>query len=450
MEVILIKAAQFFLSLSILIVLHELGHFIPAKLFGARVEKFYMFFDWKFSLFKVKFGETEYGIGWLPLGGYVKIAGMIDESMDTDQMKKEPENWEFRSKPAWQRLIILLGGVTVNFILAYVIFIGIMFTWGEKYLPNQNLSDGVWVEDSLALQMGFKTGDKIIDINGNKIERFSQIMPEMIYGGSANVIRENGENVSIEIPNNIAGTLNDKKNKLLFMYRMPFVVGGIPDSSHNAKSGLKSNDIVTAINGEEIKYFDQFSTIADKYRGEQVSLSILRGKEPKIISANISEKGKLGVGISFTNLQDMEKLGYLDLAIHNYSFAEAIPVGINKGNKQIADYLRQLKLIFTPSTGAHKGVGGFMAIANLFPGEWDWEVFWNMTAIISIMLAVLNLLPIPVLDGGHVAFTLWEMISGRKPSDRFLEYAQMIGLILMLALFLYANGLDVERNFFGD
>jgi regulator of sigma E protease len=427
-------------------VLHELGHFIPAKLFGTRVEKFYMFFDYKFSLFKIKKGGTEYGIGWIPLGGYVKIAGMIDESMDTDQMKKEPEDWEFRSKPAWQRLIILIGGVTVNVILAMVIYAGVLFTWGEKYLPNENLTDGVWVKDSLALDMGFQNGDKIHEIGGKKIERFSDILAEMIYGGQVKVIRQSGVSETITIPQNFIETLIDQNKKpLLFLYRMPFVVKEIPSDSPNRDIGLEKNDIIVGVNGQEIKYFDQFESVANNYLGESVKLQVKRGGETLSFDAKLSETGKLGVIWSMSTLKDLEKLGYYKLETREFGLFESIPAGINKGVDQISGYLRQLKLIANPSTGAYKGVGGFASIGNLFPGEWNWEIFWSMTAFLSIMLAVLNLLPIPALDGGHVMFTLWEMITGRKPSDKFMEYAQLVGLVFLLFLFVFANGNDLFK-----
>lgn len=445
---ILIKAAQFFMSLSILVILHEAGHYFAAKYFGARVEKFYLFFDWKFSLLKFRKGETEYGIGWIPLGGYVKISGMIDESMDTDQMANEPQPWEFRSKPAWQRLIILLGGVTVNFLLAIVIYIGIMFVWGEKYLPNENVKDGVWVVDSIATNMGFQNGDKIISINDKKIDRFSGIMPEMIYGGVVNVQRENGERDQIEVPNNFIETLIYKENRQLLMYRMPFIVSKIDEESPNIDIGLKPKDIVTSINGKEVKYFDQFSDIAKEVAGQEVDLGIKRDGKSMILKANISENGKLGVYSGSINLIDLEKLGYYDLEVHKYGFFESIPKGFDEAIKQMSDYLRQLKLIFNPSTGAYKGVGGFMAIGNLFPAEWNWQIFWSMTAMLSIMLGVLNLLPIPALDGGHAMFTIWEMITGKKPNDKFMEYAQMIGILLLLFLFVFANGMDAYKGFF--
>jgi len=445
---ILIKAAQFFMSLSILVILHEAGHYAAAKYFGTRVEKFYLFFDWKFSLFKFRKGETEYGIGWIPLGGYVKISGMIDESMDTDQMANEPQPWEFRSKPAWQRLIILLGGVTVNFLLAMVIYIGIMFVWGEKYLPNENLKDGVWVVDSLATNMGFQNGDKIVSINDNKIERFSGIMPEMIYGGVVQVIRENGEKRNIEVPNNFIETLIDKENRQLFMYRMPFIVSKVVEESQNIDIGLLPKDIIVSLNGDEVKYFDEFSAMAKELAGEEVELGIRRNGNSKTLTANISEDGKLGVLSGSLNLIELEKLGYYQLEVHEYGLLESIPKGINKALKQMSDYFRQLKLIFNPSTGAYKGVGGFASIGNLFPPVWDWQIFWSMTAFLSIMLGVLNLLPIPALDGGHAMFTIYEMLTGKKPNDKFMEHAQLIGILLLLSLFLFANGMDAYKGFF--
>ena len=295
MEVFLIKALQFFLSLSILVVLHELGHFLPAKLFGARVEKFYMFFDYKWSLFKFKKGDTEYGIGWIPLGGYVKISGMVDESMDTDQLKKDPEPWEFRSKPAWQRLIILIGGVTVNNILAMVIYVGIMFVWGEKYLPNENLKGGIWVVDSMATEMGFETGDKILAVNGNKVKRFNGIMAEMLYGGEVTVEHQNGQTETLVIPENFVERLIEEDKKRLFEYRMPFLVGRIPDSSINANSGLQKNDLLISLNGVEFTYFDEFRSVAAEFKNQKVPLVIERDGKQQEINIQVSEKGLIEV-----------------------------------------------------------------------------------------------------------------------------------------------------------
>ncbi len=448
MEETIIKAAQFLLSLSILVVLHELGHFIPAKLFGARVEKFYMFFDWKFSLFKFKRGETEYGIGWIPLGGYVKIAGMVDESMDTEQLKQEPQPWEFRSKPAWQRIIILLGGVTVNVLLAMVIHSMVLFGWGEKYLPNESLTDGMWVTDSLATDMGFRNGDKVIDINGKKIERFSGITGEMLYGGIVNVQHENGSTEGLKIPENFIESLIDNEKKMLFLYRMPFIIGKIPDESQNKESGLMVKDVIVAINGKKYTYFDEYKVALKEFLGQPITLSVMRDGSPTDVMVNINDKGQIGVLNSLLGLEDLQKLGYYQLSTREYGFFESIPAGISKAGDQLSGYVRQLKLIFNPSTGAYKGVGGFAAIGNLFPPVWDWQTFWQLTAFLSIMLAVLNLLPIPALDGGHVMFTLYEMITGRKPNEKFLEYAQMAGIILLLSLFVFANGNDVYKLIF--
>lgn len=442
---ILIKATQFLLSLSILVVLHEMGHFLAAKYFGTRVEKFYLFFDWKFSLFKFKRGNTEYGIGWIPLGGYVKISGMIDESMDTDQMDSEPQSWEFRSKPAWQRLVILLGGVTVNFLLAMVIYTGIMFAWGEKYLPNENLTDGVWVVDSLAADMGFENGDKILSINGKTIERFSGIMPEMIYGGSVTVQNENGDSEDILVPENFIESLIDQENKQLFMFRMPFMISKVAEESENVNVGLKPKDMILSLNDIEVKYYDEFAEISKPFAGQEVDLKVMRNEKEMLFRVKISEEGKLGVFSQPLSLKDLAKMGYYELETHEYSFLESIPVGVNKALDQMSGYLRQLKLIFNPSTGAYKGVGGFAAIGNLFPPFWDWQIFWSMTAFLSIMLGVLNLLPIPALDGGHAMFTIYEMITGKKPNDKFMEYAQMIGIVLLLSLFVYANGMDLFK-----
>ena len=447
MEDILIKGSQFLLSLSILVILHEFGHFIPAKLFKTRVEKFYLFFDWKFSLFKFNMRGTEYGIGWIPLGGYVKISGMIDESMDTDQMKTPPQPWEFRSKPAWQRLIIMLGGVTVNFLLAMVIYSAVLFVWGEKYLPNENLTGGIWVRDSLAMDMGFRNGDKIVDINGKRIERFSEIMPEMIYGGSVKVLRESGEEEFIDIPKDFIEQLVDKESRLLFIYRMPFLVSELPAESHNLNSGLQTKDIIVGINGKEVLYWDQYEKELAEVAGQRVELNVRRGDEKLVVQADVNEHGKIGVGFAGTSLIDLDKLGFYKLETNKFGLLESIPAGIGLAYDRFASYLRLLKLIFNPSTGAYKGVGGFAAIGNLFPAEWNWQIFWEMTAFLSIMLGVLNLLPIPALDGGHVMFTLYEIVSGRKPSDKFLEYAQMIGLVLLLSLFVFANGNDLFKAF---
>ena len=445
---ILIKASQFILSLSLLIVLHELGHFIPAKLFKTKVEKFYLFFDYKFSLFKKKIGDTVYGIGWIPLGGYVKIAGMIDESMDTEQMKEEPKPWEFRSKPAWQRLIIMLGGVFVNFVLGWLIYVFLMFSYGEKYLPNENVSDGIWVQDSLAINLGLKTGDKILSVDGEKVKKFRELPMEFINGNKYSVER-NGSVIEKEIPVDFISKLLDRgKNAGNFVaYRHPFVIGEFSKDSPNIASGLEPKDIVTNINGVDIKYFDEAQLELAKYKSEDIKVTVKRKESLLQIPVKITEKSKIGVVVGQLSITDLEKLGYYNLAEKSYTFTEAIPAGTDKAWSTLTNYIKQLKKIFNPSTGAYKGLGGFISIGSIFPSEWSAESFWNITAFLSIMLGFMNLLPIPALDGGHVVFTLWEMITGKKPSDKFLEYAQLVGFVLLIILLLFANGNDIFKLF---
>ena len=445
---ILIKASQFILSLSLLIVLHELGHFIPAKLFKTRVEKFYLFFDYKFSIFKKKIGETVYGIGWIPLGGYVKISGMIDESMDTEQLKEEPKPWEFRSKPAWQRLIIMLGGVFVNFILGIFIYIMLMYSYGEKYLPNENVTNGLWVQDSLAISLGLQNGDKILSVDGEEIKKFSDITIEFINGNNYTLER-NGLIIKKELPVDFIDKLisRGKNAGMIVRPRSPFMFAEFQENSLNANSELKDKDIVIAINGQSLKYQDEVESLLNENKGKEISMTVKRGEENKTFNVAVNDNGKLGVVIYGMTFSDLEKLGYYDLADINYSFADAIPAGINKSYQTLTNYVKQLKKIFNPSTGAYKGLGGFISIGSIFPSTWSAESFWNITAFLSIMLGFMNLLPIPALDGGHVVFTLWEMITGKKPSDKFLEYAQVTGFILLIALLLFANGNDVFRLF---
>jgi regulator of sigma E protease len=445
---ILIKASQFILSLSLLIVLHELGHFIPAKLFKTRVEKFYLFFDYKFSIFKKKIGDTVYGIGWIPLGGYVKISGMIDESMDTKQLQEEPKPWEFRSKPAWQRLIIMLGGVFVNFVLGIFIYIMLMYSYGEKYLPNENVADGVWVQDSLAISLGLQNGDKILSVDGEEIKKFRDITIEFINGNNYTIER-NGLVIEKELPVDFIDQLisRGKNAGMIVRPRSPFMFAEFQENSLNVNSGFKDKDIVIAINGQSLKYHDEVETILQQNKGKEISMTVKRDSEDKTFNVAVSNNGKLEIILYGMGFSDLEKLGYYDLAEIDYSFSEAIPAGINKSYETLTNYMKQLKKIFNPSTGAYKGLGGFISIGSIFPSTWSAESFWNITAFLSIMLGFMNLLPIPALDGGHVVFTLWEMITGKKPSDKFLEYAQVTGFILLIALLLFANGNDVFRLF---
>jgi len=443
---ILIKASQFILSLSLLIVLHELGHFIPAKLFKTRVEKFYLFFDYKFSIFKKKIGETVYGIGWIPLGGYVKISGMIDESMDTEQMALPPQPWEFRSKPAWQRLIIMLGGVFVNFILGIFIYIMLMYAYGEKFLPNENVKDGVWVQDSLGINLGIQTGDKVLTIDGERIKKFNELTLGFVNGTDFQIER-NGAVIDKVIPEDFISQLidRDKNAGPAITVRYPFIIAKVQKDSLNANADMQPKDIITAINGTPISYYDQAKNEMAKYKGQNISITLKREKEVKEIPVKVSNFGNIGVAFGRTSYNDLAKLGYYDLADIEYSFAEAIPAGWNKSWKVLTDYVKQLKKIFNPSTGAYKGLGGFISIGSIFPSEWSAQSFWNNTAFLSIMLGFMNLLPIPALDGGHVVFTLWEMITGKKPGDKFLEYAQVTGFLLLIALLLFANGNDLFK-----
>ncbi len=440
-----IKISQFLLSLSLLIVLHELGHFIPAKLFKTRVEKFYLFFDIKYSLFKKKIGETVYGIGWLPLGGYVKISGMIDESMDKEQMAEEPKPWEFRSKPSWQRLIIMLGGVTVNFILAYFIYVFLSFAYGDTDFSSESLKDGYWIENELLLDLGFQTGDKVISVNGVEIESHSQLRSSII-GAETFVINRDGVNQEIVLPKDFLGQLSTSKSKSLFDIRVPFMVAKVPDSSINKAADLKKGDVFLSIEGEDFKYYDQIDYFIDKFKGKTVNATLLRDTETIEKQVAISDDGFFEIvpGESFLKF---DELGYLEITRKEYSFTESFGAGGTKFVNKISDYWEQLGKIFSPSTGAYKGVGGFKAIFDIFPDQWIWADFWNLTAFLSIMLGVLNLLPIPALDGGHVMFLLYEMVSGRKPSDKFMEYAQMIGFFILIALVLFANGNDIFKAF---
>lgn len=444
---IVIKLSQFLLSLSLLIVLHELGHFIPAKIFKTRVEKFYLFFDIKYSLFKKKIGETEYGIGWLPLGGYVKISGMIDESMDKEQMALPPQAWEFRSKPTWQRLIIMLGGVTVNFILAFVIYIGMTYAYGEMYIANADIKEGYLIENKAMLAAGFKTGDKIIAVDGEKLERFDNSTNVTVVMGKEVLIDRNGAEQLIKIPNDFIDQLSKEEKSPLVSLRMPFAIGQVPSESVN--QSLKAKDIIIALHGQKTRYSDEAVSILESNKGKTITATVLRNQKEESVSLIISKEGKIGVQRGGLDFKSLEELGYYKVSQQEFSFLESFPRGIEKGSDQLLGYGKQLKMIFSPSTGAYKQVGGFAAIFNIFPSSWSWEAFWSITALLSIMLGVMNLLPIPALDGGHVLFLLYEMISGRKPSDKFLENAQMVGFFLLITLLLFANGNDIYKAILG-
>ena len=444
---IVIKLSQFLLSLSLLIILHELGHFIPAKLFKTRVEKFYLFFDVKYSLIKKKIGETEYGIGWLPLGGYVKISGMIDESMDKEQMALPPQPWEFRSKPAWQRLIIMLGGVTVNFILAFIIYIGMAFAYGDTYIANEDLKDGLLIENPAMNKVGFQTGDRIIAIDGEKIIKYDNEMNIKIIMAKQVLIERNGIEQTIKIPVDFVDQLSKLEKGTLVSIRKPFAITSISEGSLN--TNLQPKDIILSLNGQSTKYYDQVTSVLEKNKNKTISAVVLRDEKQVPLQVIVSKDATLGIGIGSLGMESLKKLGYYKISKQEFSFMESIPVGITKGKDQLVGYGKQLKMIFSPSTGAYKQVGGFKAIFDIFPNTWSWEVFWNITALLSIMLGVMNLLPIPALDGGHVMFLLYEIISGKKPSDKFLENAQMVGFVLLITLLLFANGNDIYKAIVG-
>ena len=443
---IVIKLSQFLLSLSLLIILHELGHFIPAKLFKTRVEKFYLFFDIKYSLLKKKIGETEYGIGWLPLGGYVKISGMIDESMDKEQMTLPAQPWEFRSKPAWQRLIIMLGGVTVNFILAFIIYIGMAFFYGDLYLNNSELKDGIAVTSPVGEELGFKTGDKILEVDGEKVARFNEIPGKILFAKTV-LVERNGAAQKIELPIDLINKVLGGQKTAFISLREPFMVGMVSDSSANIKL-LQAKDVVRSLNGQPIKYADEVIAVAKANPNQTLDAVVFRDEKEVSTKIHVNEKGKLGVYVASLGVVSLEKLGIYKFTEQKYGFFESFPVGIQKGKEQLFGYGKQLKAIFTPSTGAYKGVGGFKAIFDIFPKTWSWEIFWNITALLSIMLGVMNLLPIPALDGGHVMFLLYEMVTRRKPSDKFMEHAQMVGFVMLIGLLLFANGNDIYKAIF--
>ncbi|WP_054852195.1 RIP metalloprotease RseP [Olleya sp. ITB9] len=442
----IIKIGQFLLSLSLLIVLHELGHFIPAKAFKTRVEKFYLFFDVKYSLFKKKIGETVYGIGWLPLGGYVKISGMIDESMDKEQMALPPQPWEFRSKPAWQRLIIMLGGVFVNFVLAYVIYVVMSFAYGDTDIDAASIKGGMLIENPLLTDIGFQTGDHVVKIDDTKIINESDIRKNII-GANSVTIKRNGTEKTILLPVDFLGQLSSSKDRSLFGLRQPFIVSKVLDTSLNKGVDLKEGDVFMSINGKSAEFYDQVLPVLEQSKGQTIATVFKRGNTNIERTLKVDDKGKLDI-LTQTKASDLEKLGYLKVVRKEYGFAESFGVGLNKFTGQITSYFGQLKAIFNPSTGAYKGVGGFKAIYDVFPSTWSWPAFWSLTAFLSIMLGVLNLLPIPALDGGHVMFLLYEIISGRKPSEKFLEKAQLVGFFILIGLVLFANGNDIFKAIF--
>lgn len=439
MDPFFVKAIQLFLSLSILIILHEFGHFIPARLFKIKVEKFFLFFDVKFALFKKKIGDTVYGIGWLPLGGYVKIAGMIDESMDKDQMAEEPKPWEFRSKPAWQRLIVMIGGVTVNIILGFLIYISIIAYYGRDISGPDQMPDGLAVAESFE-QYGFQDGDQILQVDGKDFDNSAQINRHLMLRGVENVTvkHPSGETETIAIPEDIGSTMFQTGVVAPFSPLVKPVLDSVVAGTPAANAGLQPGDVITSINGKEIQTWNAFKEQKLDTVNRNYTIAYRRNGAPQQANVTLGEDNVLGV---------YPKQNYTFEHV-NYSFGESITAGIDYGYWILHDYVAQFKYVFTKK-GATQ-VGGFGAIASLFPDTWNWLSFWETTALISIILAFMNILPIPALDGGHVMFLLYEMITGRKPSDKFLEYAQMIGFFLLIALVLFANGNDIYRWVTGE
>ncbi len=454
MSEIWIQVSQFILALSLLIVLHELGHFVFARMFKTKVERFYLFFDFlfpfsnilPFSLWKKKKGDTTYGIGWFPLGGYVKIAGMVDESMDTEQMKKEPEPWEFRSKKPWQRLLIMMGGIIVNVLLAFVIYAMILFTWGEQKLPMSELHSGIQVADSLGYELGFEDGDKIVSINGKEIKYYNDLMAEMIYAETV-VVDRNGTLETLVFPVNFIEKLIDRKGKMLFSLPLPPIVGEVLPESAAEEAGLQNEDKLVAINDIEVNNMQEFRSLLEERKSQEVNLAVMRNDELVNLTANVTDSGKLGFAFLIPQVDELGKLGLYTLETREFGFFESFPAGVNLGMEKLNFYVQQFKLIFNPETGAYKGVGGFDSIRKIYPQYWDWQHFWSVTAFLSLILAFMNFLPIPGLDGGYVLFILIEMISGRQVNEKVMEVATTIGLVFLLLLMLYANGMDVVRIF---
>ncbi|MCB0794612.1 MAG: RIP metalloprotease RseP [Flavobacteriales bacterium] len=431
-----IKAAQFILSLSLIVVLHEMGHFLPARWFGTRVERFFLFFDPKFALWKRKIGDTVYGIGWIPLGGYVKIAGMVDESMDREQMARPPEPWEFRAKPAWQRLIIMVGGVTVNLVLGMLIYIGVLFVWGKEYLPAENLTYGVQ-PSSLMKEMGFRDGDRILALEGERVKSIDDVGRKILLDDARIItIEREGKELEMVLPTDISDQVLERNEKVLFAPGVPFYVDSMVPDGNAVKSELRKGDRLVGVAGQPTPYFTQFSETVGKHAGSQVMVQVIRAGRELEIPVEVSAAGKIGVFNRPLN-------AYFEFENEQFGFLASIPAGIAYGWSTLSGYVSSLKLLF--SSSGVKQLGGFGAIGSLYSPTWDWQRFWEMTAFLSVALAFMNILPIPALDGGHAMFLTYEIITRRQPNQKVLEYAQVAGMVFLLALILFSNGNDVVK-----
>lgn len=450
-----IRIAQFMCSLGLLILLHEFGHFIAARAFKIRVDKFYLFFDFlfplpgvlNFAIFKKKVGDTEYGLGWFPMGGYVQIAGMIDESLDTEAMKKPAEPWEFRAHPAWQRLIVMLGGIIVNVLLAFIIYAMILFTWGEKKVPMASLKNGIECTDSLGMAVGFKTGDKIISVDGNPVKYYDDLRIDILLGQKVQIDRA-GEKVEITLPKDFLDQIASKENLFFISHRVPALFNEFPEGSINKNANLLASDLIVGVNDSiKINYNDEFKTAIKAFKNQIITLNIERSGKPLSIPIKVSNEGKIEAFIGNLNEEELLKYNVITYEAKTYGFFASIPAGIGMTFDKLGSYIKQFKMIFTPSTGGYKHIGGFKSMSKMFGGKWIWEDFWLRTAFLSVVLAFMNLLPIPALDGGHVVFTLYEMITRRAPSVKVLTYAQYVGMGILLTLMLYANLNDFVHFF---
>ena len=438
---ILIQAGQLILSLSILIVLHEFGHYIPARIFNTRVEKFYLFFDYKFSLFKKKIKDTEWGIGWIPLGGYVKISGMIDESMDTEQMEQEPQEHEFRSKPAWQRLIIMIGGIVVNLILGMIIYAMVLFVWGSDHIAPEDAKYGMAVAPEFEYY-GFEDGDKILSVEGKQVEDVTQVNKMILLRGARKieVQHQNGESETITLKEDAEYEMFESGVFEVFYPRSLALIDSVMPDHPAIEAGFQDGDRVVEAGGVEVTYWDEFVDQVFSNKGNNLDVTVERNGESKLLNVAVDTNGTIGVVRSIDELKEM-------ITEDEYTLMGSIPAGINKAYWTLHDYAAQLKFIFTKKGAS--SMGGFGAFGKMFRPEWHWQSFWANTALISIILAFMNFLPIPALDGGHIMFLLYEMVSGRKPNQKVLEYAQIAGFIFILALVLYANGNDIYKAITG-